>query len=257
MSISNELLEKVERTERMTRVGRPLLVIGIIAVVAALLVLSLYLNNLREVAEQKRVVAEAARDQTADLANSTAATLEAVKFALEDGDIEQARELLDISIVQQEEAAEQSSAALTDPVARTAGHDSHTVRVPTTQLAPQVERALETKASTSETAVFTPAPQRYSDNLVYVHFAGALERTEIIDLQIGLKNAGWNVQGTSGERVKVAPRDNEVRYNPQDGASAATALAKAINAQGNLDRPVVPKEVPIVRRGVLEVWLSR
>ena len=257
MSISNELLEKVERTERMTRIGRPLLVIGIIAVVAALLVLSLYLNNLREVAEQKREIAEAARDQTADLANSTAATLEAVKFALAEGDIEQARELLDISIGQQEVAAEQSSAAITEPSASSAGHDSHTLRVPTTQLDPQVERALESKANTSPTTVFSTVPQRYSDNLVYVHFAGALERTDIIDLQIGLKNAGWNVQGTSGERVKVAPRQNEVRYNPEDGASAANALAEAINAQGNLDRPVVPKAVPIIRRGVLEVWLSR
>jgi predicted acylesterase/phospholipase RssA len=91
---------------------------------------------------------------------------------------------------------------------------------------------------------------------VYIQFAGAIKRDEIIELNSSLRGDGWATQSASGERLAVAAGLHEVRYSGNN-KSAAEELALAINKTKIIARDVVAKPAPIISLNVLEVWISR
>lgn len=90
---------------------------------------------------------------------------------------------------------------------------------------------------------------------VYLQFAGLIKREQIVALNRGLRDNGWNVQGPSGERIATAANQNEVRYAGENG-EAAERLAAAISAAGITSKSVVARRVEIVGPTNLEAWIS-
>jgi hypothetical protein len=104
-------------------------------------------------------------------------------------------------------------------------------------------------AAVSESASIFP--QR-----VYIQFAGSFTRAQITDLNSRLRQTGWNMQSTSGERTGKAAGINEVRFGP-GSATAAAQLADTIN--GDPVRPgqaIIPVPMQIIGPNSLEVWMS-
>jgi len=95
-----------------------------------------------------------------------------------------------------------------------------------------------------------PAFQSFA---VYIQFAG-YTRDAIKQLNAELRQAGWRVEGTSGERTDKATGLSEVRYHGPGQRAAAEALATDIGA--SLGRSVVAREVTIVHPDVLEAWIG-
>ncbi len=90
---------------------------------------------------------------------------------------------------------------------------------------------------------------------VFIQFAG-FQRETITKLNASLSNAGWNMQGQSGERLGRAAGLREIRYSG-DNEEAAERLAQAIDDQQILRGPVKITEMSIVSDDVLEVWISQ
>ena len=98
----------------------------------------------------------------------------------------------------------------------------------------------------------TQFPQR-----VFIQFAGVLTREQITSLNTGLRIAGWNAQGGSGERIGIASGLNEVRYSGEN-REAAQQLADSINSSGlPLAKKVGIRQIKIIGPNDLEVWISR
>ncbi len=98
-------------------------------------------------------------------------------------------------------------------------------------------------------------PTKYSQR-VFIQFAGVLTREQITSLNIGLRNAGWDTQGGSGERIAMASGLNEVRYSGKND-TAAQDLADAINGSGlRFAKKVGIQRVSIIGPNDLEVWIS-
>lgn len=90
---------------------------------------------------------------------------------------------------------------------------------------------------------------------VYIQFAGSLKREQIVALNRRLAQAGWAVQGSSGERIGTAAGRHEIRYSA-DNRAAAEALARAIDDAAIIRAPVTTRALPIISRDVLEIWIS-
>lgn len=90
---------------------------------------------------------------------------------------------------------------------------------------------------------------------VYIQFAGTLTRDQIRALNKRLRDAGWNVQSSSGERIRMPARTNEVRFSTAN-AVAAQDLANAVGATGITQqiRLAGPNERI---GGNLELWISK
>jgi hypothetical protein len=71
---------------------------------------------------------------------------------------------------------------------------------------------------------------RPGDYKVFVQFAGVLRRDDVRDMMKNLHDVGWNVLGIDGggQRTSAAAGYNEIRYGDSGDASAAQALAKAV-----------------------------
>jgi hypothetical protein len=67
---------------------------------------------------------------------------------------------------------------------------------------------------------------------VFVQFAGALQRENMIAFARGLRDQGWNVQGADqgGERTASAAGINVIRHGSTDDAAAAQDLARQVGA---------------------------
>lgn len=135
--------------------------------------------------------------------------------------------------------------------------------VPLPASVPAVAAAVPGTAPTpqaAQTPSRPPAAAPRFTQLVFVQFAGSLDRADIQRMMRDLSN-DWRVQGAErgGQRTAAALDTNQIRYNPAIAADAeaAAALATQVNAAR-----VVPAEVkatanPLIRAGTLEVWLSR
>lgn len=92
---------------------------------------------------------------------------------------------------------------------------------------------------------------------VYIQYEN-LPRDWIKALAKELHDRGWKVPSYTlgGERIPAAAGLIEVRYGNDDDKAAARQLATEISAAGVTASPLTPKLVPIVKKGVLEVWIS-
>lgn len=93
------------------------------------------------------------------------------------------------------------------------------------------------------------------DQRVFIQFAGNLTRAKTTALNQSLRDAGWKVEGSSGERIATADGLHEVRYSGDNGEAAA-ALAEAINAASVIGNRVEAREVKVIGRRDLEIWIS-
>lgn len=91
---------------------------------------------------------------------------------------------------------------------------------------------------------------------VYIQFAGLITRESVTKLNASLRRGGWQVEGSSGERIGSAAGLNEVRYSPEDSADAARALAEAVSATGISSGPLSIRPMAAVPRGTMELWIS-
>jgi hypothetical protein len=95
------------------------------------------------------------------------------------------------------------------------------------------------------------------DYTVYIQFVG-IERNGIKTLAKNLNDAGWKVPKyeLGGEEIATAKGRLEVRYGSADDKAAAEQLAAEISTQKVTTEPLKTKLLPIVKKGVLEVWIS-
>ena len=108
-----------------------------------------------------------------------------------------------------------------------------------------------------KSAYVVAPPTRISGQPVYIQVAGLLTRAQITALNQGLKTAGWQPQGSSGERTPKAAGLNQVRYAGDNGL-AAKELADALNATGIVPgNRISAVQTPGIGPGNLEVWISR
>lgn len=248
MISETELLRKIDRVERVTGRARPLLLIGLLAIVVGFVLLSMYLDNERRDAIRARDEARELAFERSKAANATATSLEAVRRALAAGDEREARRLLGIAIVQTEKAAQ---APIPDPSIA-----QGPAAAPTPAVQPQVSSVL--RSSEVQRHINAKSPEAITaDRRVFIQFAGPITRSEIVDLNRSLHDAGWNVQGASGERIATALGLNEVRYSADADRAAAEALAAILGKSGIPGQSVTARRVKVVRPGTLEIWISR
>lgn len=122
---------------------------------------------------------------------------------------------------------------------------------------------VDTDQKAATPAVATPSPQptataslpRVSHTQpVYIQFAGSLTRERIKELNRRLRDAGWTVRSTSGERTESAKKQNEVRYS-RANAEAARDLAQAVSSDKITGTIRVPPPNESIG-GNLELWIS-
>lgn len=94
---------------------------------------------------------------------------------------------------------------------------------------------------------------------VFVQFAGLINRDDVRTMMRRLSDSGWKVQGVEGggERTAKAAGFAEVRYASRGDEPAAKALAEAVQATKLLPTPLKATENPNLKKGTLEVWISR
>lgn len=93
-----------------------------------------------------------------------------------------------------------------------------------------------------------------TDKKIFIQFAG-FSRQSVRDLNNALRNAGWRMQSSSGERLKTAQKKNEVRYSGNN-EKVAQELANSINRYRGTSGLVKAQEVSAIRGDVLEIWIS-
>lgn len=214
---------------------RDFFVLSLWWVIAALLTacvgLMIYAGIAYEAAQQAQIAEMNRRIQDG---NTNEVTLERVRQATEKGDLQEIRRTLAIAIDTSSDLANESAAP--GPTGRTSVSEAQVRQLIET---PDVRRLPEVRH-----------PQK-----VYIQFAGALTRAQITALNQALRQAGWAVQGPSGERTPVAADMAEVRY-AGDNRAAAQALADALNQSGLPVRPVSPRYNADIGNN-LEAWISR
>lgn len=246
-SSDEQLLATIAKAEAAARRSRPLLLIGLLLLVAAFVSLSVYLNNARDAAERARDAAVAESLEKSGAANAAANALEAALLALQGGDGETAREIMRQALKKQEKVAGSPLPAEAADIRQS------TAPIPVAQ--PEVASVLQ-QAAAEESGISLPAYPAGKAYKAYIQFAGNITRGDIVALSHALREAGWNVQGPSGERIGTAANLNEVRYSRDEDAEAARALALGITRTGIAGQPVKPRQLSIVTPGTLEVWIS-
>jgi hypothetical protein len=246
-SSDDRLLTAIDEAEVAARRSRPLLLIGFVLLIAAFVSLSIYLNNARAAAERARDAAVQEAFAKNSAANAAANSLEAALVSLERGDRETALDILRLAQGKLERVA---GSALPGDAANA---PQTAAPVPLAQA--KVVNVLQQAAAERPGMALPgyPAGKAYD---VYIQFAGSITRGKIVSLNQALREAGWDVQGPSGERIATAAGFNEVRYASAADAEAARALASALNMTGIAGRPVEARELGMIRPGTLEVWVS-
>jgi len=111
----------------------------------------------------------------------------------------------------------------------------------------------------SPTQVVIPHVDNAGSYQVSVQFAGLINRDDVRTMMRRLSDSGWRVQGIQGggERRAEAAGFAEVRYAEQGDEPVAKALAEAVQATKLLSKPLKATENLRVKKGTLEVWISR
>lgn len=97
---------------------------------------------------------------------------------------------------------------------------------------------------------------------VYLQFGLPIQRVDVVSLGRELKKMGWKVEGAErgGERVRVTPDRNEVRYFHTDDSETARALAQSLY-EISPSSPVYVRDFSrlgsYVPNGQLEIWLKQ
>jgi hypothetical protein len=107
--------------------------------------------------------------------------------------------------------------------------------------------------------VVIPRMENAGSYQVFVQFAGLINRDDVRTMMRRLSDSGWRVQGIEGggERTAKAAGFAEVRYSERGDEPVAKALAEAVQATKLLSKPLKVTENPRVKKGTLEVWISR
>jgi predicted chitinase len=102
-------------------------------------------------------------------------------------------------------------------------------------------------------------PFRPADYRVFVQFAGSIERPDVRNMMLVLREAEWGVQGAEGggERRATAAGTSEVRFGREQDRNAAEALAVQVQSRNVSGRPVKAVLNPSIAPSTLEVWISR
>lgn len=170
--------------------------------------------------------------------------LEDIRAATAAGDIDRIRAVLASAIVTAQDVGNRPDSAVRVAAGETPGSSE-----------PPQDSPAEVSRTIDNPAPLPAFEQTLNAQRVFIQFAGDLSRAEITELNQDLAKAGWNMQGSSGERIPTAAGRHEIRYSG-DNATAAADLARAIN-DSNLVSGVEPKLVPIIGRNTLEAWISR
>lgn len=243
-----EIIARIERAEVATKRSKLFLLVGLAAIIAGFITLTFYLNYAKQEAERARDEAMSIALSQSRNANVAANTLEAVRGALIAGRVPRALELLQIAARQQEQVAEA-------PMPATAAtRPDFPAPVPAEQ--PQIARALRDATSDSPN-LSLPSFAGAQEHRIFIQFAGSIPRREIVVLNQALRDAGWDVQGASGERIASAVGLNEVRFSGPEDEPAADALSAALTRAHVSSQPVRKKQLSIIRPSTLEVWISR
>lgn len=105
--------------------------------------------------------------------------------------------------------------------------------------------------------------QTVSPGLVFMQFAGNLQRETIVELAQALSAEGWRMQGATrgGERTAAASGLNEIRYFHQEDRLYAEALARSIMDKVDWIPSMEVRDLSRSRynpeKGQLEIWISR
>jgi hypothetical protein len=107
--------------------------------------------------------------------------------------------------------------------------------------------------------VVIPRIENAGSYQVFVQFAGLINRDDVRMMMRQLSDSGWRVEGVEGggERTAKAAGFAEVRYAERGDEPVAKALAEAIQATKLLSKPLKATENPRIKKGTLEVWISR
>lgn len=232
-------LAAIRKWERSARRRIPILLLGLGAIVAALVFAVISLNQAATTERQLRRAEERRSAQWKAQATDLERQIRSVRQAVRVRDLREADRLLRISLQDSQELKDLAAKPAAVPVTPPGG--------PANKTAP----ALAGPATSGAGA--EPGESRPD---VYIQFAGALQREQIKTLNRALKEAGWRVQGSSGERTQNARDLNEVGFSAARDQAAAEALADALNQSGLPGRTVRARRVPIVGAGTLEVWIS-
>ena len=220
----------------------PLLVIGLVAIVVGLAILTFQLDRQARLARteaaeatQARQVAEQARRDTERAFNDNARILGEAKEALRLGQRERLATLLEVGLTDAEKDAQGVRSA----------SSGQAVLVPKADIV-RPARTFDLPAKTAA------HPQK-----VFIQFAGLIQRPDVAALNRALAASGWNVQGRDGERTGRAAGLNEVRYSADEDREAAHELARILTAAQLGSGEVAAKRVKVIVPGTLEVWVSR
>lgn len=233
---SFDIVEAARLLGKPSRRGQVLLTLSLLAIVVAFALLAVYFRQQAGVnqtlaaangrlATANRIEADRWKAQ----ADSVEQTLTQTRTAATASDWPQVRRLLNIASSEARDLQTSTAAAAQNPT------------TPPTDGPPVVA------------PVLPPAPAEARSKRVYIQFA-AYPRGVIAGLNQGLRTAGWNAQGGTGERLVQATGLNELRYNPRDEAAAAP-LADAVGHA--LGRPITLRPSGRIVPGTLELWVSR
>jgi hypothetical protein len=217
-----------EKAVRLSRYLAVLALVGIVAILAGLA--ALYFD-----ARAGQREAEQSERNTRVALTKVSEQLDEVRQAYAAGDMRRVGIRLGLAIDKTEELIQRPTAAVA--------------------AAPAEVNAAEALAYVRQTPEYDVPKQAGHNQKVYIQFAGSLDRAQITALNSALRDAGWDAQGRSGERLASSAGLNEVRYSGAN-REAAAALAEAINAAGIAGARVEPKEVGIIKGDTLEAWIS-
>ena len=96
-------------------------------------------------------------------------------------------------------------------------------------------------------------PRRYR---VFIQFSGLITREGVTALNSSLAGTGFQMQGSSGQRLPAALGVNEVRYTQESDRPAAEALAAQVTAAGLASRALTARQVERITPNTLEIWMS-
>jgi hypothetical protein len=232
----------LERIDQRARQRIPVLLFGLIAIVAGFAILVVNLDRARREAMIRQQFAETRQKEAERRANELATDLSNAGDAYRAQNMKTLGVLLKVAIIRSEKNAQAASVPVNGP----SSEAPKLAPIPLPVLTPQ--RDILPLNLGSAAAV---GPQ-----LVYIQFAGLIDRAKIIALNVALKQAGWRVAGPSGERTGNAAGFNEVRYSNQANRPAAEALANAVTAARIGNRTVTIRQMPEIGNDNLELWIS-
>ncbi len=201
--------------------------------IAVLIVMMLSAYTGWDYFERRRELAQLLESRTVAMKLSQA-KLEAIRKAAVAGDMAEVRQTLALAIETSRDLVKQP--------------DSVAPEVPNRVAPAAVTTILQ--APVVRTLRQVSFPQK-----VFIQFAGDLRRGDVATLNQQLRQAGWAVQGTSGERTTSAAGTALVKHAARN-IGAGRALADAINQSGVPVRRVAAREAEGVGDN-LEVWMSR